>query len=72
MLFFKICDACIVIVFFIWLFKSENQLWNKHASTILAFKTKTEVQKHLKKWLLAARSTYQTVEYKDYWSNDQC
>ncbi len=37
---------------------------------ILAFKIEAEAQRHLKKRLLAARSTYQTVEYKDYWSND--
>jgi len=39
---------------------------------ILVFKFKAEAQKHLKKRLLAARSTYQTVKYRDYWSNDQC
>ena len=61
-----------LIINFIWLSKSENQLRNKHALMILAFKIETEVQRHLKKWLLAARSTYQTVEYRDYWSNDQC
>ncbi len=39
---------------------------------ILAFKIEAEVQRHLKKWLLAAKSTYWTVEYRDYRSNDQC
>ncbi len=33
---------------------------------ILAFRIEAEVQKHLKKWLLTAKSTYQTVEYQDY------
>ncbi len=52
--------------------KEENQSRNKHASMILAFRIKAEVQRHLKRWLLTAKSTYQTVEYWDYWSNDQC
>ena len=55
-----------LIINSIWLLKSENQSRNKHALTILAFKIEAEVQKHLKKRLLAARSTYQTVEYRDY------
>ena len=61
-----------LIINSIWLFKSENRSRNKHASTILAFKIETEAQRYLKKWLLTAKSTYQTVEYKDYRSNDQC
>ncbi len=61
-----------LIINFIWLLKSENRSRNKHASTILAFRIEAEVQRHLKKWLLAARLTYQTVEYWDYRSNDQC
>ncbi len=61
-----------LIINSIWLSKSENQSRNKHASTILAFKIETEAQKYLKKWFLIAKSTYQTVEYKDYRSNDQC
>ncbi len=61
-----------LIINSIWLSKSENQSWNKHASMILTFRIKAEVQRHLKKWLLAARSTYQTVDYRDYWSNNQC
>ena len=61
-----------LIINSIWLSKSENRSWNRHASMILAFRIKAEVQRHLKKWLLAARSTYWTVEYQDYWSNDQC
>ncbi len=59
-----------LIINSIWLFKSENRSRIKHASMILAFKIEAEAQRHLKKRLLAARSTYQTVEYKDYWSND--
>ena len=55
-----------LIINSIWLSKSKNQSWNRYASMILAFRIKAEVQKHLKKWLLAARSTYQTVEYWDY------
>jgi len=61
-----------LIINSIWLSKSENRSRKRHTSTILAFKIKTEAQKHLKKRLLAAKSTYQTVEYKDYRSNDQC
>ena len=38
----------------------------------MTFKTEAEAQRHLKKRLLAARSTYRTVEYRDYRSNDQC
>ncbi len=60
-----------LIINSIWLFKSENQSWNRHALTILAFRIEAEAQRHLKKRLLAARSTYQTVEYRDYRSNDQ-
>ena len=55
-----------LIINFIWLSKSENWSWNKHALTILAFKIETEAQRHLKKQFLAAKSTYQTVKYKDY------
>jgi len=33
---------------------------------ILAFRIEAEAQRHLKKQLLAAKSTYQTVEYQDY------
>ncbi len=61
-----------LIINFIWLSKSENRSRNKHASTILAFRIKAEVQRRLKKWFLAARLIYQTVEYQDYRSNDQC
>ncbi len=61
-----------LIINFIWLSKSENQSRNKYASMILAFRIEAEVQRYLKKQLLAAKSTYQTVEYWDYWSNDQC
>ncbi len=61
-----------LIINSIWLSKSKNQSRNRHASTILAFRIEAKAQRHLKKWLLAARSTYQTVEYRDYWSNDQC
>ncbi len=61
-----------LIINSIWLSKSENQSQNRHASIILAFKIEAEAQKHLKKWLLTARSTYWTVEYRDYQSNDQC
>jgi len=61
-----------LIINFIWLSKSENRSRNKHASMILAFRIEAEVQRYLKKQLLAAKSTYQTVEYWDYWSNDQC
>ncbi len=56
----------------IWLSKSENRLRNRHASAILAFRTEAEAQRHLKKRLLAARSTYRTAEYRDYRPNDQC
>ncbi len=52
-----------LIINFIWLLKSENRSRNKHASIILAFRIKAEVQRHLKKRLLAAKLTYQTVEY---------
>ena len=61
-----------LIINSIWLSKSENRSRKRHTSTILAFKIKTEAQKHLKKRLLAAKSTYRTVEYRDYRSNDQC
>ncbi len=54
----------------IWLSKSENRSRNRHASTILAFRIEAEAQRHLKKRLLAAKSTYRTVEYRDYRSND--
>ncbi len=33
---------------------------------ILAFRIEAEAQRHLKKRLLTARSTYKTVEYRDY------
>ncbi len=61
-----------LIINSIWLLKSKNRSRNKHASMILAFRIEAEAQRHLKKQLLAAKSTYQTVEYQDYWSNDQC
>ncbi len=61
-----------LIINFLWLSKSENRSWNKHALTILAFKIETEAQRYLKKQLLAAKSTYQTVEYRNYRSNNQC
>ncbi len=61
-----------LIINSIWLSKGENKARKNHALTILTFKIEAEAQRHLKKWLLAARSTYQTVEYQDYWSNDQC
>ncbi len=61
-----------LIINSIWLSKSENRSRNRHASTILAFKIEAEAQRHLKKRLLAVKSTYRTVEYRDYWSNDQC
>ncbi len=61
-----------LIINFIWLSKSENRSRNRHASMILAFRIEAKVQRHLKKRLLAAKSTYWTVEYRDYWSNDQC
>ncbi len=47
-----------LIINSIWLLKSENRSRNRHASTILAFRIEAEVQRHLKKRLLAARSTY--------------
>ncbi len=52
-----------LIINFIWLSKSENRSRKRHASMILAFRIEAKAQRHLKKWLLAARSTYQTVEY---------
>ncbi len=52
-----------LIINSIWLSKDENKVRKNHASTILTFKIEAEVQRHLKKWLLAAKSTYQTVEY---------
>jgi len=61
-----------LIINSIWLSKDENKARKNHASTILMFKIEAEVQRHLKKQLLAARSAYQTVEYRDYQSNDQC
>ncbi len=61
-----------LIINSIWLSKSENRSRNRHASTILAFRIEAEAQRHLKKQLLAARSTYRTVEYRDYRPNDQC
>jgi len=59
-----------LIINSIWLSKDENKARKNYASTILTFKIEAEVQRHLKKWFLAARSTYQTVEYWDYQSND--
>ncbi len=47
-----------LIINSIWLLKSENRSWNKYASIILAFRIKAEVQRHLKKRLLAVRLTY--------------
>ena len=61
-----------LIINSIWLSKDENKARKNHASTILTFKIEVEAQKHLKKWVLAARSTYWTVEYWDYRSSDQC
>ncbi len=61
-----------LIINSIWLSKGENRARKNHASTILTFKIEAEAQRHLKKRLLAARSTYRTVEYRDYRSNDQC
>ncbi len=61
-----------LIINSIWLSKGENRARKNHASTILTFKIEAEAQRHLKKRLLAAKSTYQTVEYRDYRSNDQC
>ncbi len=61
-----------LIINSIWLSKDENKGRKNHASTILTFKIEAEVQRHLKKWLLTARLTYRTVEYRDYQSNDQC
>ncbi len=59
-----------LIINSIWLSKSENRSQNRHASMILAFRIKAEAQRYLKKRLLAARLTYQTVKYRDYRSND--
>ncbi len=50
-----------LIINSIWLSKDENKARKNHASTILMFKIEAEVQRYLKKWLLAAKSTYQTV-----------
>ncbi len=61
-----------LIINSIWLSKDENKARKNHASTILTFKIEAEAQRYLKKWFLAARSTYWTVEYWDYRSNDQC
>jgi len=55
-----------LIINSIWLSKGENKARKNHASTILMFKIEAEAQRYLKKWLLAARLTYQTVEYWDY------
>ncbi len=55
-----------LIINFIWLSKNENQSRNRHALMILTFKIEAEAQRYLKKWLLTARLTYQTVEYWDY------
>jgi len=61
-----------LIINSIWLSKDGNKARKNHASMILTFKIEAEAQRHLKKRLLAARSTYWTVEYRDYRSNDQC
>ncbi len=61
-----------LIINSIWLSKDENKARKNHALMILMFKIEAEAQRHLKKQLLAARLSYQTVEYRDYWSNDQC
>ncbi len=61
-----------LIINSIWLSKDENKARKNHTSMILTFKIEAEVQRHLKKRLLTARSTYWTVEYQDYQSNDQC
>ncbi len=61
-----------LIINSIWLSKGENRSRKNHASTILTFKIEVKAQKHLKKRVLAARSTYQTVEYRDYRPSDQC
>ncbi len=49
-----------LIINFIWLFKSENRSRNRHASTILAFKTEAEAQRYLKKRLVTAKSIKKT------------
>ncbi len=59
-----------LIINSIWLSKGENRARKNYASMILMFKIEAEVQRHLKKRLLAARLTYQTVKYRDYWSNN--
>ncbi len=61
-----------LIINSIWLSKGENRARKNHASTILTFKIEVEAQKHLKKRVLAARSTYRTVEYRNYRPSDQC
>ena len=61
-----------LIINSIWLSKDENKARKNHASTILTFKIEAEAQRHLKKRLLTVKSTYWTVEYQDYQSNDQC
>lgn len=55
-----------------WLSTSENRSLKRHASAILAFRTEAEAQKHSKKRLLAAGSTYRTVKYRDYRPDNQC
>ncbi len=47
-----------LIINFIWLSKSENQSRSRHALMILTFRIEAKAQRHLKKWLLTARSTY--------------
>ncbi len=51
-----------LIINSIWLSKDENKVIKNHTLMILTFKIEVEAQKHLKKWVLATRSTYQTVE----------
>ncbi len=61
-----------LIINSIWLSKGENKARKNHASTILMFKIEVKAQKHLKKWVLAAKSTYRTIKYQDYRSSNQC
>ncbi len=61
-----------LIINLIWLSKDENRARKNYASMILTFKIEVKAQKHLKKEVIAARSTYQTIEYQDYRSSDQC
>ncbi len=61
-----------LIINLIWLSKDENKVRKNHALMILMFKIEVKAQKHLKKWVLAARSTYWMIEYREYRSSDQC